>query len=286
MDQNQIIERFKILDIQGPKHQGSLDQFHDYYLKLVYDPGSPLHKIGGIVVVRFFDSQYLRLAYGNPEEPPHDSEAKSRVGYYVIEKLKSILGVPGAPTDYSFQATSDEINTLREIDSRRIDVKAWQEVVNSRELYQDQVFISCGQQTDGEIRLGQQIVKVVEEQTGLKGYFAQNQQSLEGVTLNIFQAIYNSAAFIAVMHRRDLLSNETKVYRGSVWVEQEIAIASFVVQVLGAKVPNRAFIQSGIKREGVRGFIHLNATEFENNEEGLTAIEKWLPSLELPIQHS
>lgn len=253
-------------------------------MKVLYDPGAPRHEIEGLVVVRFFDRQYWGLAYGNPEEPPYDDEAKGRVAHYVIEKLRSILGVPGAPTDYSFQATTEEVTSLREIDPRRVDITAWHEAVDSKERYRDQVFISCGQQTENEIALGQRLVELVEQHTGLKGYFAQNQQSLEGVTHNIFQAIYNSAAFIAVMHRRDLISREPDVYRGSVWVEQEIAIAAFAVQVLGAQLPNRAFIQSGIRREGVRGFIHLNATEFEKNEEVLASIEDWLPSLELPTQ--
>lgn len=280
MDESPAIERFRIIDIQGPRDQGLLNQFHDYYAKVLYDPGSPRNQIEGLVVVRFFETQYWGLAYGDPKESPYDEEAKGRVAYYVIEKLRSILGVPGAPTDYSFQATAEEISALREIDPRRVDVTAWQEAVDSKERYRDQVFISCGQQTQSETDLGQQLVELVEEHTGLKGYFAQNQQSLEGVTYNIFQAIYNSAAFIAVMHRRDLTSQDPEVYRGSVWVEQEIAIAAFVVQVLGAQLPTRAFIQSGIKREGLRGFIHLNAAEFEENDEVLASVEEWLPSLE------
>jgi hypothetical protein len=191
------------------------------------------------------------------------------------------LNVPGAPTDYSFQATQNEVIEMRDIDPKRIDIHAWQEVVDSKVRFRNQVFISCGQQTEDEVALGQDIVKLVNGRNGLSGYFAQNQQSLDGVTFNIFQAIYNSAAFIAVMHRRDQLSSEPAVYRGSVWVEQEIAIAAFVVQVLGAKVPNRAFIQSGIRREGVRGFIHLNATAFETSDEVLAELQNWLPSLDI-----
>ena len=281
METKSSFQRFRIIDIQGPVHQGIAKQFHDYYVKMLYDPGEPYLQSEGLTVIRFFDKQYWMLTDGSPEQPPYDEEAKGRVAYYVTEKLKSILGAPGAATDYSIQATAEEMVSLRSIDPRRIDVNAWHDVVNSNERYRDQVFISCGQQSDGEFALGQQLVQLVDYHTGLKGYFAQNQQSLDGVTFNIFQAIYHSAAFIAVMHRRDRIGTHPDVYRGSVWVEQEIAIAAFVVQVLGAQLPNRAFIQSGIKREGVRGFIHLNATEFEESEVVLSEVEKWLPSVEL-----
>lgn len=222
----------------------------------------------------------MGLAYGDPAESPYDEEAKGRVAHLVIEKLKTILGVPGAPTDYSHQATAVEVLTLREVDPKRVDATGWHEIENQQELHRDRVFISCGQRTAEERHLGEDIARLVEEETGLRGYFAQNQQSLDGVTRNIFQAIYNSAAFVAVMHRRDVIDEASGAYRGSVWVEQEIAIAAFMVQVLGTRLPNQAFVQSGIKREGVRGFIQLNAIEFEKNHQVLSKIQEWLPSLE------
>ncbi|GAH42485.1 unnamed protein product, partial [marine sediment metagenome] len=204
---------------------------------------------------------------------------RKRFGRYLIDNLRNILGNPVASTDYSFQPTVDAIKKLKSFDPDRINIDKWNEIEDQVELHKDKVFISCGQQNEHEIELGQEIVRAIKQETGLEGYFAENQQSLEGVTRNIFNAIYNSEAFIAVMHRRDILNNKPVEYRGSVWVEQEIAIAAFLVQVLGINIPNLVFIQSGIKREGVRGFVLLNAIEFKNNQEVLNKVRKWLPTL-------
>jgi hypothetical protein len=79
------------------------------------------------------------------------------------------------------------------------------------------------------------------------------------------------------MHRRDRIA-DTQDYRGSVWVEQELAIASFMVQTLGLVLPAKVYVQNGIRREGVRGFILLNPTTFETADEIITDLEAWLPT--------
>lgn len=280
MTTDRALKQFKIIDVQGPAEKGTLNQFKDYYLKILYDPGEPYVQEEGLVVVRFFFVHHSGLASGDPSEAPFDEEAIGRVGYYVIHKLKSVLGLPGAPTDYSFQATEEEVRSLQEIDPKRVDIYEWQSIEDLRELHRERVFISCGQRNESEVALGESIAELVGKHTDLDGYFAQDQQSLDGVTRNIFQAIYNSAGFVAVMHRRDQLDDNSSEYRGSVWVEQEIAIAAFLVQVLGMRLPNRVFIQSGIRREGVRGFILLNAIEFEGNQEVIDDVTDWLPSLQ------
>jgi hypothetical protein len=118
---------------------------------------------------------------------------------------------------------------------------------------------------------------LIEENTGLEGYFAEYQNSLEGLTKNIFNALKESTGFIAILHKRDEISKG--VYRGSVWIEQEIAIAAFMVQSLSVSLPAKAYVQKGIAREGVRGYIHLNPIEFEAEEEILEDLRKWLPTL-------
>src|ERR1017187_6597923 len=60
------------------------------------------------------------------------------------------------------------------------------------------VFISCGQFTPHEIKLGQDLAAAVNELTEFEGYFAQNQTSLEGLSRNIFGALNRCAAFVAV----------------------------------------------------------------------------------------
>ena len=145
---------------------------------------------------------------------------------------------------------------------------------------QGRVFISCGQTTNEERTLGEQIARLVRDRTGLEGYFAQNQGSLDGVTVNIFQALHNASGFVGIMHRRDKLQKGD--FRGSVWVEQEIGIAAFMVQALGLPLPTKAYVQRGIVREGVRGFVLLNPVEFETSQDILDDLDSWWPSLLLP----
>lgn len=139
------------------------------------------------------------------------------------------------------------------------------------------VFISCGQFTPAEIKLGQDLAATIDELTEFQGYFAENQNSLEGLSRNIFDALNRCCGLIAVMHRRGELSTPTGTQtRGSVWVEQEIAIAAFLKQAQGHNLEVAAYIQRGIKREGVREQLHLNPEEFDSEAEGLAYLRKRL----------
>jgi hypothetical protein len=132
------------------------------------------------------------------------------------------------------------------------------------------VFISCGQFTRQEIYLGKQIAKLVEVQTGAVGYFAQNQNSLDGLTDHIFGALDKAAGFIAVMHKRGQVTNEKGELhrtRASVWIEQEIAIASFVQRTRNANLRVQAYVEKGIALEGARDKLMLNPKEFTSNSQ-------------------
>ena len=106
------------------------------------------------------------------------------------------------------------------------------------------VFISCGQCTPQEIELGQNLEAAVNELPDCKGYFAQNQGSLEAVSRHILGALDRAVGFVAVLHRRgevlaqgsDSGARATHT-RGSVWVEQEIAIAAFLAQIHNKNIP-------------------------------------------------
>jgi hypothetical protein len=57
--------------------------------------------------------------------------------------------------------------------------------------------------------------------------------------------------------------------RGSVWIEQEIAIAAFLTEVEGRDIPVLLYVQDGISLEGVRQQLHLNPVIFTKDEEVL-----------------
>jgi len=143
------------------------------------------------------------------------------------------------------------------------------------------IFVSCGQSTAAERQLGQEIAKLVEELTGCKAYFAENQNTLEGVTENILKRLHAAAGFIAIMHPRGDVSNsatDQTWVRGSIWVEQEIAIAAFISQALQQPMRVRAYIHQSILREGLRGQLHLNPKAFIEDSEILKDLTVELPS--------
>jgi hypothetical protein len=193
-----------------------------------------------------------------------------------LQKPPLFLPYPGNFSDSEFFWKGDfDIKVIwkGKEDLQRLEAKEKQEP--DRPI----VFISCGQYAEEEIKLGNDLESIVSSLTPAKGYFAQNQTSLEGVAQNIFLALNNCIGFVAVMHHRgNVTALDAKHIRASVWIEQEIAIASFLTHVDGKKPPVRLYIQKGIKLEGLREKILLNAKEFETSDEVLedfkTSVQK------------
>jgi hypothetical protein len=146
------------------------------------------------------------------------------------------------------------------------------------------VFISCGQQTENEKQLGNSIQDLVRELTPFEPYFAEFHTSLEGLSKNIFRALNQSAGFIAVMHQRGYVNPPGDVFRASVWVEQEIAIAAFLHSALGKHINIAAYIQPGIALEGARQQLLLNPRVFENNNDVLEHLSLILPTWQAPLE--
>lgn len=109
------------------------------------------------------------------------------------------------------------------------------------------VFVSCGQRTAEEISLGKKIVSMVEDLTPFSAYFAETVNDLEGLTKSIFSKLNEAVGYIFIMHRRGLVTaGQDEHIRGSVWIEQEIAIAAFLRQIQLRKVHSIAFIEGDI----------------------------------------
>src|SRR5260370_1789959 len=102
------------------------------------------------------------------------------------------------------------------------------------------VFVSCGQYSESEKRLGKNICTLLERlRPDVAPYFAEDQSTVEGLSNHILKALHRAAGFICVMHRRgDLAAPDgRRLTRGSVWVEQEIAITAFMNHVLNRSIP-------------------------------------------------
>jgi hypothetical protein len=261
------------------KQQGVYDVWLYEFIAEV-DPGTPERVESLPVVVRVTFTNLWELAGGDPREREY-AERGGRVAWHIVcQKIAVEAERLRMREKLVITVDSEE---YKGIDPARVMVepKRWFDLQPSGGERRE-CFISCGQQTAEERGLGEQIAALVREKTGYGGYFAQQQTSLEGVSKHIFEAIHSADAFIAVMHRRDVFNDRDAEYRGSVWVEQEIAIAAFMQQALGRGMPARAYVQRHIRMEGVRGFILLNPIEFESSEDVLNDLEQWLPVLLKP----
>lgn len=119
------------------------------------------------------------------------------------------------------------------------------------------VFISCGQskETDEEQiahRISERLIAL-----GFDPYVAVEEQTLRGLTENIFEQLRKSEYFVFVDFKRELLSG-TRVHRGSLFSHQELAIASFLdINTIVA------FQETGVKTDdGMLRFLQMNAVQF------------------------
>lgn len=120
------------------------------------------------------------------------------------------------------------------------------------------VFVSCSQR-DGEKQYGLKCQEYLKER-GFETYFAEKVQSLDALTENIFRHLRNSEYAVFIDFRRDSAGTDGK-FRGSVFVNQELAIAAFL------QIDSIVFHQSEVRREGVADYLIAKPIRFNNEEE-------------------
>ncbi len=140
------------------------------------------------------------------------------------------------------------------------------------------IFISCGQFTEAERLLGRRIAAMVRDSTNLEPFFADEVHDLNGLDANILDALRNCAAFIVVLHPRGTITrpDNSVLIRASVWIEQEIAIATYIKRFENRDMPIVAFKHTTVGREGIRELLSLNPIPFTDEADILTALPKFL----------
>lgn len=137
------------------------------------------------------------------------------------------------------------------------------------------IFLSCGQREGKEKKCGKQICKFFEKNYSdrVEILFAENTYTSAGLTNIIFKNLKECDAFIAILHKREPIKE--REYRGSLFVNQELGIASF----LGKKY-YLVYSESNIKLEGVFKYIMNRTIDFsspDNIVENLKPkIDEWL----------
>jgi hypothetical protein len=145
------------------------------------------------------------------------------------------------------------------------------------------VFVSCGQYSEEERALGKRVAELVREFTPFDGYFAENQTTLATLTENVLRRLYESVGLIVIMHHRGTVETPgRKLTRASVWVEQEVAVATLMQQILKRPLHVALFVQEGIAMEGIRQQLQLNPVEFESSEEVIGKLRDTLPLWKIP----
>lgn len=132
----------------------------------------------------------------------------------------------------------------------------------SDEELKAKVFISCGQARGSDER---EVARRVAEQLrelGYEPYIAVEEQTLRGIKENIFQQLESSEYFIFIDFKRERLATEDqKIYRGSLFSHQELAIASYL------NIPVIPFQEIGVKQEdGLLGFLQGNSIPFADRQ--------------------
>ncbi|MGA2466287.1 MAG: hypothetical protein ABSH06_18290 [Thermodesulfobacteriota bacterium] len=122
------------------------------------------------------------------------------------------------------------------------------------------IFISCGQKKDS---VETKIAKQIEDKLinlGFDTYLALEQHSLRSLKENIFKHLMDSEYFLFVDFKREQLNNSNN-FRGSLYTNQELAIASFLEKEV---IP---FQQKGILHiDGMLSSLQLNPIKFNNKE--------------------
>lgn len=143
----------------------------------------------------------------------------------------------------------------------------------NKRLAKARVFISCGQRSDKERALGSACRHHFEERC-FSTYLAEDIQSLEALTENIFYHLRSSEYAVFIDSAREELS--AGKYRGSVFINQELAIAAFL-----PIEESRVFHERGVSREGVAEYLIAKPIQFSDEREFLAKLEEetrgWRP---------
>lgn len=140
------------------------------------------------------------------------------------------------------------------------------------------IFVRHGQldhEKENELRL----LKLINDTPGFRASFAETVHDTDGLSQHIFANLERCDGFLAVMHKRgEVAFRERKLTRASVWVQQELAIVSFVnyQRHTGRRIKVRVFAERGIDREGLADALILNPTQFDRDEELTGLVQDWL----------
>ena len=204
----------------------------------------------------------LRLA----AEEQYSGPSSQKVGDVMAEAIELMFAERFIVRDYR-DTVDSEWFILTPKGKALTDPKQMDEPATLLDSGRPLVFVSCGQYTDEEKAIGSRVCEIIRLHTPYEPYFAEAQRSFEGLSNSILAALEHMSGMVVIMHKRGEVKTPLGTHhRGSVWVEQEISIAA-ALQHSGRQIEVAAYIEDGIKREGLRDLLHLNPMTFTSSDE-------------------
>jgi len=140
------------------------------------------------------------------------------------------------------------------------------------------VFVSCGQRTCGEKSLGRRIKAVIDATPGYEAYYAEAVQDLSGLSDHVFDALRRCSCAVIVLHDRGRVrfDDGSEAVRGSVWINQEIAILAYRQFFETRRIPILAFKEPSVSLEGAMSAFILNPRLMHDEHYLLSELKDWL----------
>ena len=141
------------------------------------------------------------------------------------------------------------------------------------------IFVSCGQQAAQEKDLAEAICSTIDATAGFQAFYADQVQSLDALTVKIFEALKSCSGMIAVLHPRGEVrwpSDTLWGVRSSVWINQEIAILAFRQFSQRMKTPLLTFMAAEVKLEGAMTGLITNPIPLGTKDETIAKVAEWL----------
>ena len=148
------------------------------------------------------------------------------------------------------------------------------------------IFVSCGQLTEDEKLLGQQVLGVIAATNRMEGFFANEAHDAADLNSSVFKELQACDGFVAIMQGRGKFrfKGRPEINRGSVWIYQEIAILAYRSFLLGRTIPMRIYMEKSLAHEGLTQFSMIHPKPFEASGEIIADLKTWLegPSFDEP----
>lgn len=143
------------------------------------------------------------------------------------------------------------------------------------------IFVSCGQRSPEERRVGQQVKSLIEATDGFEAYFADNVHDLGGLGEHIFDALRRCTGAVVFLQPRGTVTGDDGVplgVRSSVWVNQEVALLAYRQFFEGHRIPILAFSAESVQLEGAMTAFIINPQPLRDESAMLDTVRQWLAS--------